>query len=374
MRQTDRAIMGGVALAALLVAAPSVAIGHAFLHTRGVVSVTGERLEITLDVEAEDVLHFGDVRVDAADRVNTDELVAALRRHRDRLASGIAVMDEHGTHAVSRIADEPFEVPPGESLTVDALRQLRLPVHLTYTTTGRPRWLTLRALPESELGRVPWQAGLAVRAGDAQRRSIRLTSGGNAETIELERTGPPAVVVASAGAASSACQCGRSLSNDPERFREILADLQSFDNGLLVRVSVPVPVLETWERIARVDGDVLTAGERDSALAAGTGRVARSVTVIVDGRERVGEVVSSGFAPAGESAGAVDASSSVWTTRLVTELQFPTDAPGEIAVIHWSLFNSAVVRARVTVHRLDACSERFLTTYDPMVWPAGNQD
>jgi hypothetical protein len=316
------------------------------------------------------VLHFGDLRVEQDDRVKADDFVAAFRRHRGRLANGIAVIDERGTHAVGRVVDQATHVPAGEWISIDSLQQLRLPVHLTYTTTGPPRFLTLRTSPESELGRVPWQAGLAVRVGDAPRRSIRLTSGGNAETIALDAPSSAPVAPADASPASASCKCGRTADEAVDRFREILADVATSDDGLLVRISVPVPVLETWERIARANGDVLTADERNDALPAATERVAQRVTVIADGRERVGDVVSSRFAPADDPPEDAEGPSCVWTTRLVTELQFPTDAPGENAVIHWSLFNSAVLRARALLHGPDVCCERLPSTYEPMVWTA----
>lgn len=363
MRPSKRACRRLAACAAFLGVVPAVAFAHPFLRSRGDIQVSGRELDVRLQIDAEDLLHYGDLRPDANDRVRTADLWAALARHRVRLADGIALIDDRGDRIAGRVAADQTEITAGPSIALRSLREIRQEMSIRYVLPAASMLLTLRARPESELGRVPWQAVLGVSdRGLSRPQTIVITTGGNAETIRVTPPGD------STTRAATSCSCGRRTQDDPARFKEILVDVERDGNGFIVRVSIPAPILETWESIPRADTDAFSAAERERALAGMAAIVDESVMMVSGLCERSGSVMGASFATTADAPHAGEAASAnFWTSRLVVALRFEVDDAATTPVLHWSLFNSAVFRARARIHGESTCDERDISAYEPFV-------
>jgi len=342
-----------VAIGLVFAAAP--AHGHTLLMTRGEAVIHADHVAVELQVAAEDLLHWQAISPDADGRISLLSLGDAAERHAATLQRVFVIREAKG----NRLTCEPFRAEPSwRSESSADLHELRK-LHATYRSicawSTAPRFLTFQLLMTgSDIG-VLWQVVLAVHGADAgHAQALRLTSRGNAETVEIAWRGGQAEILA----ARIAGECTACADRGVARLKELCADIDIADEAIVVRLSIPLPLLQTWITLPNSDGEFL---DQDSVKEAAYALAARAVAVEFNGKLVAAEVGDLRFVSLDRQSSSI----SLWTGRMSAQLRFRGVVDADRVGLHWNLFNSAVVTATAFIRSDGGCSEHEFSTYQP---------
>ncbi|MCK6484930.1 MAG: hypothetical protein HUU22_11205 [Phycisphaerae bacterium] len=341
------------------------AFGHDLSVSRGTVTVADDRLAVTLEVPAEDLLHLDPAARRRSDACSAAWLNDARARYEPCVLKALAIHDTRGRRLTGRVVSSAVADALEERFEWNRLRRLRVRYTMEYAVESPRQFLTFRLCAAELPLRIQSQLVLDVRrAGDRSGREICLTSRGNAETLEFS----PA---SSRDSAASQPAAAIAMLPAPQRFTTVFAIIDRTDEGLIVEVHVPLPLLETWRPVARADADFLEPAEQSAACAALTDFIKSALYVHVDDAVAATAAVSyAAFIP--PQAARLDARAepqrlSAWTARLAVVLRYTPSRSSRIVQLKWGLFNNAVITARALVRDADRAFEHEFSTYDPLL-------
>lgn len=331
------------------------ASAHSLLVSRGEAAITSDEVRVTISVFAEDFLHFGTLRVDADGSLALAELTAAAERHAGALAGELAVIDGRGT----RLDCIAATARPGWSATgratIEELRQLRVRYELTFRLPAPTPVLTFRvAQPEQRMS-VQSQCVLrAFCAGSDVHRTLRLTSRGNSEGVELAWIEGTPRVVAPTPATGDVDPAAPFDPHGSLRFNDVCLDVALDNETVRATAYIPLPLWESFEPTNRADENRLTASEADAIRRSAEQRLRGALTIGEDaGRADwpFTVTVDSLHDPAFDGAKATDATDAVsfWAARLIVRYEPRTDQEGQGPNLSWNLFNGLVMSAEAVV-------------------------
>jgi hypothetical protein len=152
------------------------------------------------------------------------------------------------------------------------------------------------------------------------------------------------------------------------RFKEVFAEIEADESGLTVSVSVPLPLLQTWLALPRIDNGFLSPVEMSAVTSEVRALVQGTLRVDFDGVRTPPDPPRFAFLPATVPFGATPAEQavSVYNGRLEARLRFPASQTPGSARIQWNLFNSAVLTAAANLRRGAACTGHVFSTYEPV--------
>jgi hypothetical protein len=352
-----------------LVTVADAARAHTFSLIRGTAVVHPDRVVVELRTVADDLDHLYPMQPDDQGRIATTLLRNTVAAHKAYLLASLVIRGAAGERLPGRVVSTQCNAPSRDSLDFHELADIMITHRFEYVTQRRPRYLTFQFLERPDAG-LRAQVVLAVEAaGERPRRTLRLTNGGNVETLEFAwdhgETG--------SGSASPAhprpCAQAR---GDHGRLNALQAIVRVEPDGVQIDVVVPLPILETWIAVPRADRDFLEVAEQAA--------VRNRLREFLRGRNEVridGDPVSPVIAELrflDLDAGTIDEGGSprrlsAWTARVGVRLRYEAhSAPQQVEVL-WGLFNNAVLSADAVVVVDGGCFEHRFSTYDRrFVW------
>ncbi|HKQ48269.1 MAG TPA: hypothetical protein VJZ71_09395 [Phycisphaerae bacterium] len=337
--------------------APSVP-AHVISIVHGTALVFPDRIDVELTVNAEDFVHYygasaaqGDSRSDAA-------IERAAVRHADHLFEHFIIRDVDGERLSGRVVS--FDTIPVEAAsTENGSRHSRIVYLLEYSLTAPPRYLSFQQTLGSGDAGLPSQLYLDVRTEDNEESTaLRLTSGGNVETLKLHwpngaRSGDRSEIV-----------------GPLEELKSIATRVEIDDAGTRVLIDLPVPLLETFLPVRRTGRDFLESSEHLAAQRAIEEFLHGRLPMQINGRHVEPHATSLNFLdlePDGAANSARRQRRSAWTTRVRVVQSYPTLSMPQAIELQWTLFNPLVLEVQAVI----ACGHREsihrLSTYDPIL-------
>lgn len=323
------ALLARLAAAASSVGGPSgAALAHPMLMTSGEAHLDGATLFAVLGMTDHDLTHMP---APADGR-------SAFGALADELGASIAVLDDRGGRLEPDIDVAP--VPGGARC------------ELRYALPAEARFLTFqqRAGADARAGRRLIEFQFTPQGSD-RVVTVRLSAGGNAETIDVrpERGLPPP------GAAAAWMRAS-------DRFTSIYLVIRPARDRVSIEARVPAPLLQAWLPSPASSGDRIEASERDGIAAAAAAWVESRVRLDADGEPRTTSIDARAVLRPDHDTPASDPSEApacFWSARLVTILSAPVPADAARLRIEWSGFNSGLLAATAVVE--DGGSARLLT-------------
>ncbi len=355
------------------------ASAHTVLLSRGEAVVHDGRIAVEIEVWAEDFLHYYAILPDASGHISWAWLGEAAERHAQTIEESLILRDEDGQRLIGEPAQLRWDAPVDGAIQPEELHRLRARYDLVFQITLRPRLLTFQFRWIGDQAVIPSQLVLDVRGSDQPSGDlVRLTSRGNAETIEVHWHDRKATVDAGWIDATRIHACAQGAGG-PARWKEIFAEIEARAQELEARVFIPLPLLETWIPLPRRDEDFLSLGEQQAALAAIAALIQAALSVETDGNPIPAEILEIAFLPANarrSSLSAPDLSPlakggarggtpiSIWTGRLAARLRFRVESTHDQVTLRWNLFNNAVLSVTAALRVGTRCTERVFSTYE----------
>ncbi|MCZ6699137.1 MAG: hypothetical protein O7D94_09430 [Planctomycetota bacterium] len=219
---------------------------------------------------------------------------------------------------------------------------------------------------------------LQVRSKDRETdRFIRLTSGGNVETLAFFPCDPERAHARkpTLGRGERSARAEEAL--DVSRFKSVRAFVYIDEDRVRIDVFMPVTLVETWWPIDRADRDFLEPAEMNAARDRLLGLFTHQNQLSIDGRRASPEAVQLEFlgpCAIGMKHREPTRRLGAWTARVGASLRYKVDSPPDNVELVWRLFNSAVLNAHATVVFNKDRHEHRLTTYQPAVaWHRSSQ-
>ncbi len=404
-KSTRRAIL--VAAIAGAGAWTTSASAHPIAVARGAAVIDGTRVRITLCEAGESLIHevpalhgrgdFSAAEVERAFAQRAEQLVARLevRDGAGRLLIGRLTQSDLSPGAVEdgESSERPGDSPIRRVIAIDppvdgyrafsAWRGARATYELEYVAERPLTHVTLRQAPPGD-AIIPTQFALRVQdRSNAAERFVRLTSAGNAETLDLSPS-PPARVESdmSAGGRLREPAVIPPASMDRHRFKSIQAVIRQGPRRVLADVYLPLTLLETWGPIDREQADFVTPAEQHAACEAAVRLMREKVSLIESSRE------ARSISPAALSCAVLGPDHAylgddmtqrcsrvvgAWSARVVVRFEFPVSPTESAITLDWRLFNPAVLTAdllivsKATSSGMAEAREHQVTTYNPTV-------
>lgn len=319
-------------------------LGHQLSASTGTVVVGDERITVSQEVPAEDFLHHDPSAMGRSEKCSAAWLQSARTLYEPVVLASLVIRDAEGARLSGRVHSSVITAPREDSFDWILLRHIRATYVLEYATPPQ-RFLTFQQHSGDGSPRAVSQLALDVRrAGERQGRLIRLTSRGNAETLEF-----PAGV-------------------REDRFKTVSSIIRAADAGLSVEIHVPLVLLETWRPVMRLDPDFLEPAEQAAACEGLAVYFTDVNRVCFDGVDTAGELMEIAFLPpeADALAGRSEPQRlSAWTARAAVLTRYQPTYPFATTEFTWGLFNNAVLSSPAFIFDGECGIEHEFSTYDP---------
>lgn len=359
-------------LACLMVVLTSnLALGHTLLLSQGEVVIDERAASIELEVSAEDFVHWYGIGPVAGGDFSVRSLRGAAERHALALHQIFTFRDAAGRRLSSEPFNDHLDWPSDGMITTEALRALRAKYTTRFSYPSTPRFLTFQILMDGTSPGVLWQTILSVHGSLQDRgRTLRLTSRGNAETIELRWNDGMPSVLATPAPESLAC-AGEGVAG----LKEVCADIDVGMESVEVRISIPLVLLQTWLTLDGNDDELLDPDEQKSARNVIEPLLGQALIVESEGCNSPGQISDIAFlAIDGNRFNLLSERTSVSliTGRVTVRLHFETITTLQQAEFHWNLFNNAVLSAGSIIKTNGVTSRHEFSTYQPSYhWQRG---
>jgi hypothetical protein len=371
MRQNDGLVSGlrllplfGAGLVASLLG--RTVFGHTLLLSQANAVIDENSVSIELEVSTEDFVHWYGLPGNPDSRFSAQSVRDIAERHAMALHQILNVRDAAGKRLPSEDVRIHFDVPATSSLTINDLRDLRAAYTTKFSYPSEPRFLTFQLLMDGDYPSVFWQVVLGVHSpGKNQGRTIRLTSRGNAETVEFIWNDGRANVVSGEIPTVFSPSCGvEGATSLSEPCVNIDFGMKSID----VQITMPLALLQTWLALTAGDDEFLAPDEQESARTAIEQLLIPALSVESDERRHVAVVANISFLSIDEKETdphAEKKSYSLLTGRLVARLRFEMPNALKQADLHWNLFNNVVLSATAVISGNGPTVLHEFSTYQP---------
>jgi hypothetical protein len=312
------------------------ASAHVISIIRGTAVVHAERLEVVLEVNPEDLVHYygsGEITPRAADR------------HAEHLLEQFVIRDADGDRVMGRVASV-------RTATSDKSAPRRFVYSLEYALASAPEYLTFQQRIGAVDAGLRSQLYLLVRtAGASVTTILRLTSGGNTETLQLQWPDNGSI-----GARPG-------IAGPVEELKSVRVRMDVREDGVNLQVDVPFPIMETFLPLRRDRQDFLETGEQEAARLAIQRFLDRRFPLRINGQSAEPHDSAIAFVqlnPAGRAQRL-----SAWTTRVRAHLSYPSPELVREVEMGWTLFNAAVLEVQAVVNCNGQETDRRISTYEP---------
>lgn len=368
------------------------ASAHQLSVIRGLAEISPTRLVMSLQAPAEDLRHHPAISSNDA-AFSEDWFREQAARYGERLIRRLRVYGPDGKSSIGTLTSVAYPDPSSLGTDWTQRRSLSITFALEYEFSSPPAWLTFRWLADVMDYGLRSQIALLVRGpGDSLGRTIRLTSGGNTETLLFDWNPPDRTPLGVGHDETGLIRHAGVEPRCPDPFKSVCIVAGGLDSDLVLHVRLPFTILETWTPIPRKDDDFLDADEQAVACEAVARLLSTRVVAHRAGFPARFQVTEQGLLMPTESTphpAGFHPQLSVWSTRLAASLRLnpnprnaqtisrstpPTQAwlwaSGQrFQPIHldWDLFNNGVLDAHLTASNGHGWTEHLLTTYAPRV-------
>ncbi len=339
--------------------------GHTLSVVRGRIEVSDSRVILELTANAEDLLHERQLHSSRDVLIDVEDFKHAATDYGERLFDRLVIRGDDGRRLAGRMSSVSSGVIAHDSLEQAQLRDMSIKYSFEYTAPAEPAFLSLQQAVSGEPSSLPIHFLLSFLDRPGSERLFRLTDGGNVEILWLRRTHFDACH----GAPSSRpCDVDRFAGKDALQSVRALIAIDSHEVRL--DVFIPIKIAETWLPIPRAHEDFIEIGEQQRVATAVERLIAGRVRAEINGGTRLPHKKRTAFLLPGETTPAASARRvSAWTGRLRVSLVFESPVRPDQVIVHWGLFNSAVLTASARVIAQEGCSDYDLSTYQPrLAW------
>lgn len=339
--------------AVLLLAVPVRA--HVISAERGCVTVHSDRVTVEWQVHAEDFTHHYGIGRAALRPFTVESIRRAADEHAAHLLAHLIIRDAAGNRLFGKALSQTMEPAVGGNVDAEALRSLQIDYVFEYPLKSPPRYLSFQRSSREDPAWSPSQINLAVRLAESDRtETVRLTRGANVETLEFDWAnagrGQPAIV------------------GPVGRLKTLSAHIDVAGDEVQVAVEIPLPLLETFLNVERVDRDFLEISEQEKAIPELSAYLSGRNPIRINGEAAQAELTRLQFLHAGSrGADSMTASSrlAAWMTVVRFDQTYKCDATPRELELQWNLFNPVVLVAEATVTSNGQGSTHRISTYEP---------
>lgn len=339
--------------AALLIAAPLHA--HVISAERGSVVVQPHRVTVKWQVQAEDFAHYYGLGRVASRPFTMETIRRSADEHADYLMAHLIIRDSTGERLVGKAGAQTMEAADGGNDDDKALRGLRVNYVFEYPLKAPPRFLSFQRSLRESAGWSPSQISLAVRLAENDcTETIRLTRGANVETLEFDWAnagrGQPVIV------------------GPVTRLKTISACVDVAGEEVRVAVEIPLPLLETFLDVERVDREFVEISEQEKAVPRLSAFLSGRNPIRINGVAAEAGLTRLQFVHAGlrgEDAGDASARLGAWMTVVRFVRTYQCDSMPRDFELQWNLFNPAVLVATAAITCDGRVSTHRISTYEP---------
>lgn len=359
---------GGVFAILVLAALIGQLRAHTLLITRGSAIIEPGKVALELDVNVEDFIHRYGLGADNDGMIASKAVREAAMRHGDELGDSLFVWDDAG----NRLACEPFHFGVQElefeSLPFGEVRKVRLRYTSSCPLPSPCQSLTFRLHQYDQNLSQPAQCLLVVQ-DSVQSRDLQLTSRGNAETVELDWSDERPCLRTQQRRPGESVACAPFSDRGAARFKEIFVDVDVCKDFVEAKLSVPLPLLETWITLSREhEAQVLPMEQLSMAKAVRT--LAESALQVEVGGSRLAhepmQIRVLGLGPTDEFP-AEATPLGFFTSRVEVVSRFPLGRPVQELSLRWNLWNGVVLNAQAAIRSGNVCKAGEFSTYLPVV-------
>ena len=356
-----RALLGRWVFAAPLVgAAAQPVLGHTLLVAHGDVMIESCSATVELEISAEDLEHWYRMERGSDGGVSVPSLRSILERHGRTLHQILVIRDADGRPLPSEPFDFQLDESDDEVIGAESWRALRVKYATRITYPSFPRFLTFQLWMAGEFPSVYWQTYFNVHGiVEAPGCVLRLTSRGNAETVEISWEGGQARILPQSSPGSVTNRLGLS------GLRGISAEIDIGDLDFEIRVEIPLAMLSTWLTLPGHD-EFLDMDEQRSVRLALENLLRPALSIESGGREleaKVGGVLFRSLE--GREAESPVHRVSLVTGRVTGIIRFRAEKSLEKAQLRWNLFNHAVLSVDGVIQGDGRTIRHTFSTYEP---------
>jgi len=350
---------------ALLFLSAAPASAHNVLVSRGRAIVHPDHVEVSLDVAAEDLLHWYDLRPGTAGTIDRTALLRAVDEFAVCLGDVLVVRDAAGERLPVECRPPEANWPLDDDISFPTLARLSAIYRWKFSFSHQPEVLIFQLRPEALPVEMPWHIVLSAQVPlESDPPALRLTSGGNAEILDLARTDYRATIlsVPKPGQPSHCAPCNQS---GARRFREVCVELAIEDRTVNASIYVPLSLLNTWITLSTDDEGFLNVREQARAAAAARDLMQSALGVETNAGAMaagLGAVEITPIVP--PAAGSEPRPVSLWAGQMRVGLAFTSSDRIEAAEMTWNLFNAAVLSAHAILRFDGRCLDHEFSTYD----------
>jgi hypothetical protein len=327
---------------------------HVISIGRGTVVVYPNRLTVELKVTAEDFVHYYGLGTSSKLPLTSEVLLQLAARHAHQLQEHLIIRESEGHQLSGRLISQTMDPALSENLDGERLRSLRVTYLFEYALASTPRHLSFQQAPGEGAAALPSQLYLEARpVGSDDLQVIRLTNGGNVETLKFEWPGDGG---------------GRPSISRVDELQAVVACLDVHEVDVRVTLEIPLPMLETFLSIERADRDFLEVSEQMAAMPRLRAFFQGRNPIWINGQALNASDTKLEFLDI-DSSGLDKSTHSTrlgaWMTRVtVIQSYKPNSRPDQIE-LHWNLFNAAVLEAEAIVVCNGRRSNHRISTYEP---------
>lgn len=327
---------------------------HAVSISHGSVLVHPDRIRLELKIAAEDFAHYYGIGIMQRLPWSLESLEWAADRHGHSLVDAMVIRNGQGERLPGRLVSKLMTPLREGPLNPDQIRSLEIIYVIEYANLHSPGLLSFQLLPITGSPGLLSQSCLNVRlSGTDESRSIRLTSGGNVETLQFSwpRDGSRPTIT-----------------GPLEGLKSVLARMEIAGDELRFEVDVPLPLLETFVPFDRVNREFIEVEDQRAAESRLQSFFLGRNDISIDGRLSVPDSAGVVWLEPGSSESTRSTFPrrlGVWTTRVRWSQRFELNKAPTSVTLHWDLFNAAVLQAEITLQSDNSRSIHRVSTYAP---------
>jgi hypothetical protein len=327
---------------------------HVISIGRGTVVVHPDHFTVELKVAAEDFVHYFGPGTTPSLPLVSEAIQRVAARHADQFLEHLVIRQSEGIRLYGRLVSQTMDPALNANSDGERLRSLRVNYVFEYALKYPPRYLSFQQSQSEGIVTLPSQLYLDVRpVGSDDLQVIRLTNGGNVETLKFNWPGNGG---------------GRPSIGRVDELQAVTAYVDVGDNDVRVTIEIPLPVLETFLSVERADRDFLEVSEQLAAMPRLRAFFQGRNPILINGRALNASDTKLEFLDI-DSSGLETSTHSTrlgaWMTRVkVIQSYKPNSRPDQIE-LQWNLFNPAVLEAEAILACNGRRSNHRISTYEP---------
>ncbi len=346
------------------------ALTHPISLTSARALVYEDKIDLAIDIMAEDYMLYYGLVPDTNNRIPADKLQQSLEEHRYFLLGGLKIFDSAGNTIKGTVKGIEGSIPEN-GIETERLMDVLFTYHLTYPLEKRPDFLTFSQSFGSGYVMLPSVMELmVVQEGFEPDPPVILSSGENPATFEFFWDGNKPGQSTGLQAWAEKKQRLQEKRMGISSYTAIYSFIYITDHEVRLELLIPLATLETWVPMERNDRAFLEIEEQESAYPVLETFFQNINRVRIDGIEVKPTVQRLDFYGLSFRDFAVRPEKkrlSAPTARIGIILSYSTFGPPARVNIKWELFNAYVYNAKAVVIAHDTTTVHQFNIYKPLL-------